>query len=582
MGGPNNTAGGTAGAATNAFANTFGRFLLAKINNDEAAKRQQADDKRQIFMIGLTKMMEQNPGAFADPAKLEQVFKEAGLSKSDPQALKGLANMFGTMQQGIDQQRLIAAQKEQEFNQLLTGGPTQATPQTAAPTEPPPMLTPQQPALAAVQIPQFTPGAQSPHKPLTGPAFDEVVDTPTVAPPVPTLPDLAPIDPQTISHMRQLSRLAPGRNLTVRSPDGKRTITLDRDEGLQQLAHSMIANGTRPFDVFRTFQREVGGAGLPDDVRAAAGIDGLTMLLEPELKKVAQDPNAKVNLAGALQTLQQQGLFVTPKEQETVLQPITQRVLAGNRRRLETQRQAMLQMAEQLRAEGNEELAEQLTQSIIVNQESQALRQTADQMDGLGLTPAQQTALNDTPTADEMLVDVATSTTGNTAGDRLKSVLQMEREKIKIKAEETAATKRAGMEAEQAVNLERVTGPINEVFGLSTKLLSMNTVQIAQNPTMLKEYSDLKDSLKTLIAKGVFGQVGNLTPEEANDAIASLPTVVDLLTSSDLSQRKLDRFVRIFKGIGGPDLFGGAQPSADPRATTTPTQDSYLDQLGVK
>lgn len=577
MGGPHNTAGGAAGAATSAFADTFGRFLLSKINNDEAAKRQQKDDERQLQMLGFQALISQNPGKLQDPAFVQNFLKGMG-TKAEPSQIQMLGQLGGVLQRGIDQKHALAAQQQAQFHELLTGGQPAATATPTAAPAPPPAP----PQLSPVPMPQFTPGAQSPHKPLTGPAFDEVVDTPAIAPAAPALPDPAPVDPQTISHMRQLSRLAPGRNLTVRSPDGKQTLTLDRDEGLKQVAHSMIANGTRPFDVFRTFQQEVGGTGLPDDVRAAAGIDGLTMLLEPQLKAAAQDPNAKIDLSGSLRTLQQQGLFVTPKEQETVLQPIAQRVLAGNRRRLEAQRQAMLQMAEQFRIEGNPELAEQLTDQIIANQESQALRQTADQMDGLGLTSAQQTALNDIPTPDEMRVSIAASTAGQTSGAVLNSLLQMEREQIKLKAEETAATKRAGMEAEQAVNLERVVGPIQEVFGLSQELMALSNTQLAMNPTKLKEYSDLKDSLKTLIAKGVFGQVGNLTPEEANDAVASLPTVVDLFTSSDLTKRKLDRFVRIFKGIGGPDLFGAGQPSADPRETTTPTQDRYLDQLGVK
>lgn len=579
MGGPG--VGRGIGNANTAFAQTFGQILQLKLANDAAAKRQQEDDKRAVFMEGLKNLMQANPGALADANRLGQLLKEGGL-KPDQKTLPQLANLFGTLQQGIDGQRAAAAQANAEFNAFAFGGgmPGQPqAPQVAAPASTVPQpAAPPRPADAVLLQPEPVFEQAQGGGPIT--QFQGTQPTAPAQPTTTGLPPIAPAPAASLAQMHQLARLAPGRNLTLRSPDGKRTVTIDRDEGLAQLAHQLMSQGMRPFDVFRTFQAEVGGAGLPDDVRQAASLDGLSLLLDQDIAKLNQDPNARLDLAGALRTLQQQGLFLNPKDQQDLLEPIAQRVYAGNLRRLETERQRLLAMAD-LTKDNDAEGAQQLLGQIVANRESEALRLTALQMDGLGLTPEQQRALQNTPTADEVLTDIAISQAGSTSREQLRTIMDLERDKIRLKAEETAATTRARQEAETAVRLEKATVPMNELLTLASRLTSMSNFDLAKNPGLLKEYSDLKDFLKTIVAKGVLGEVGNLNANEATDAIAGLPTIPDLFGSAELSQRKIDRFIRIFSGIGGPNLRLGTAPPQDPRHTTSPEQDRYLDNLGV-
>ncbi|MCA9647484.1 MAG: hypothetical protein KC492_42635, partial [Myxococcales bacterium] len=106
----------------NAFADTLGQFLLAKINNDQAAKRAQDDDKRALYMLGFTEMLKSNPKAFADPNKLGHALKEGGL-KTDPNQLGSLAQLFSGIADQRDAEALAAQQAQESFNALAFGGP---------------------------------------------------------------------------------------------------------------------------------------------------------------------------------------------------------------------------------------------------------------------------------------------------------------------------------------------------------------------------------------------------------------------------------------------------------------------------
>lgn len=585
---PSSTAG-VAGVTMNSFADTLGQFLLAKINNDQAAKRAQDDDKRSLYMLGFTEMLKANPRAFADPMKLGNALKEGGL-KTDPNQLSSLAQLFNGIADQRDAEAFAAQQAQESFNALAFGGPVPqpqaaqaAQPQFAQPQVGPTQVSPAGPPQQAP--PQPMPQPQAPalntFDPTQPEAFDPTQFNKFGQPLPPDLPPTPPLDPRVGTQLQQLARLAPGRSLTIKSPDGKTSLRIDRDEGLKEIANQLIGNGMRPFDVFRTFQQQVGGAGLPTDLRQAAAVDGLSMLMDQEATAIQGGTKQAMDLKGALRTLQGQGLFIDPVSQKEVLQPIAARVLAGNRRRLDQQQEALIQAADQTQ---DPQIREELLGHIIANAPHTALEQTFDQMDGLGFTPEMFRELHNRPTSDEALMDINLATHGKSVAERQTATLDFYRQKSSVEAQGAAERSTTVAKAEKALNLQQSQPMFEELAQSILPVLDQGflnkSVSLVRGD--LARYGRQREALATLLARGILNDKGAIDTLTSERALAVLPSPMMFITNPDSALEDLQAFNRIISKASGGAAYLPGLPTASELPPGHKTESSqYLDAIGV-
>lgn len=585
---PNSTAG-VAGVTMGAFADTLGQFLLAKINNDQAAKRAQDDDKRALYMLGFTEMLKANPRAFADPMKLGNALKEGGL-KTDPAQLGSLAQLFSGIADQRDAEALAAQQAQESFNAMAFGGPMpQPAQQTAAPqpqfAQPPigpPQVSPAGPPQHAPAIPQPQPAAPlNTFDPSQPEAFDPARFNKFGQPLPAQLPPPPPLDPRVAGQLQQLARLAPGRDLTIKSPDGKSSLKIDRDAGLKEMANQLIGNGMRPFDVYRTFQQQVGGAGLPTDLRQAAAVDGLSMLMDQEAAAIQSGAKTQMDLRGVLQTLEGQGLFIDPKEQAAILEPMAAGVYAGNVSRYRQRQRDLIQAAE---LTDDPQIREEILSQAIADPYGEALRDTHEQMGGRGFTPEMFNKLYDRPNPEEALMDITLQTSGKSVKERHEATLKMLKEQAQIEAEGAAVRTEAVGTAEKRLSFQEAQPIFEELAqsvipafdqGFFDKSVSFIRGDIAR-------YGRQREALASLLARGLLGDKGAIDSITSERALAVLPPPSMLITNPQGALEDLQAFNRIISKASG----GRASLKGLPDAMQAPPQDTestnYLDAIGVK